>query len=478
MLTCLRRCHIHVIRIEFVCMKTVLPVNLPLSDRQFRHALCTGHGRALQHVQQYGSVGLDEAIIDAVVHCRVWDPQCEPGRGDWLVEILNAADLCQPAINAIREVCHDPVDTDNFFDRDQQCAVAGKLAKPGGFPDARDLLYGMFGPAEDSADVLGLEAIIDLDGQAGLVFVCRELGRLLADDLSACVDEEPLALFDNRFGEGEARKVLETKAREDHDIWRYVQTLRCDEERPHSSGYRKIPADMDLDRWPSRSTTVEKLSGAEVVSLVRSGADEQSVDGLVAWGRKASTADLEVVLEAILAEQDVVGTGRLLRCFTRRGFPRFDERMMALLGIEEELIRHRTVTGMSRLNDQRVRRLAMQRLAAGFSRDGLRLLRANFKPSDVRVLEQVLHSLPDPNENHWMIKDLLELLEENRLAEGAGQLLLFAYEHTPCMLSREDSVKLLLRSGAAPDWVLEECRFDGSPHIRDIVIGKSKRRSP
>ena len=81
--------------------------NTTLSPSAFRSALSKGHGRALQAVRRYGHLIDQDAVIDACLHNRAYDPQVEGSRADWMFEILQAADATlrfrEPVLSALKQ---------------------------------------------------------------------------------------------------------------------------------------------------------------------------------------------------------------------------------------------------------------------------------------------------------------------------------------------------------------------------------------
>jgi len=74
----------------------------------------------------------------------------------------------------------------------------------------------------------------------------------------------------------------------------------------------------------------------------------------------------------------------------------------------------------------------------------------------------------DADAMHDLCWGLEEVFRENRTPDCAVSML-FAYEHTPCSQCRERFVAELMEFGKAPREVIEECRFDANPAIRELV---------
>ncbi len=57
-----------------------------LSREEFEAALQRGHGRAFLHVRAYGLQNVADLLLDACLHDKAYDPQCEDSRAKWLLE--------------------------------------------------------------------------------------------------------------------------------------------------------------------------------------------------------------------------------------------------------------------------------------------------------------------------------------------------------------------------------------------------------
>lgn len=160
---------------------------LPLITAAFAAALRTGHGRAMQQVEGHGAHGLDDKIIEACVFSLSYDPQCEAARAPWLFSIVDRARLNERVVQAIEAMVHKPQPEDHR-DMDQRSAILKELAAAG-LEDARRVLYLSFARLSDTADVIAARQIVALDGEAGLIYVARQLGGWLRADPDFSVDD-------------------------------------------------------------------------------------------------------------------------------------------------------------------------------------------------------------------------------------------------------------------------------------------------
>ena len=102
----------------------------PLSIAAFDAALRAGHGRAMQQVDDYGSDGLADKLVEACVSCFTYDPQCEAERAPWLFSIVERAKLNAKVVQAIEATIQKPP-PENHRDMDQRSAILKELAAAG-----------------------------------------------------------------------------------------------------------------------------------------------------------------------------------------------------------------------------------------------------------------------------------------------------------------------------------------------------------
>jgi hypothetical protein len=70
-----------------------------LTMEQFADAVSKGLGRAMIHVRRYGLDDIADILLDACVHNKTYDAQCEDQRTDWLYAMFNNS----PQYNGFRD---------------------------------------------------------------------------------------------------------------------------------------------------------------------------------------------------------------------------------------------------------------------------------------------------------------------------------------------------------------------------------------
>lgn len=428
----------------------VAPATLPLTPAEFANALRTGHGRAIQHLDRYGSSGLEELVIDACLTCLVYDPQCEAERAPWLFSIIERTSLSAQVLHAIETTTLVP-SSENHRDLDQHSAILRELAASG-LSEARRLLYASLARVQEGGSVIGVEEIIALDGLSGLLHVARQFGQWMLADPDFWVDDYPLSLLEASLGAGQSQAALEREAAMDPDIARYLAGV-C-ETRNHISASLPRPD-------PAAFTA------AEIVAHVHKPPKDQC-HWFRRWGAQASEAQREIVFAALLAADDPEHVKRLFRCFANTGTPRFEPGLLRWLEHADERLVRAAVTALAPLTHPQLRQAAEHLIARGQITNGVALLVNNLADGDFSRCAEHLRRLEDADELHHLIGEVLNLCEAHPGVEALDCLLLI-YEVSPCTTCRRQAVKALMASNTAPDWVLEECMFDVDPDTRTLV---------
>ena len=427
------------------------------------------------HARSVGVNTFEAIIVDACLHDRAFDPQCEGDRSGWLMNLVAASGSEARIVNELMPQFDAP--TDEFWDATQRCQIARELAQRG-YPGARSRLYACFRKWPDTANVIGAEDIVALDGADGLLHVAQHFGTLLQQERGFWVDDGPIRSFDERQGSGSGRRILERAAEHSTSVAAYLGRLdERDREKRSSSntteqsnGHPNI-ANVKFDAAGPRShiERMQEISAAEVIRQIETEDPQQIRFWFVGWGRHAAPGGLAMVFEAMTRQSEPGRLCKYLRVFSRRALPAFDTRLLEYAGHANADVRRLAHKAMSNYAHPGVRRLAIERLRAGLFCEGeLGLLKSTYQSGDAALIEQVLRVPKDRDQLHGLAYGLIELFETNTDPESAS-LMLFVYEETPCSNCRARAVEILASTGQLPGWLIEECRDDCSEEIRLIA---------
>lgn len=423
------------------------PPTFPLSQAAFAAALRTGHGRVVHHVAAHGASGLEDELIAACVSCLSYDPQSEGDRASWLVSIIDRAQLHDKVIRAIAAAAEE-LQSENHHHLDQRCAILKELASMGS-TEARRLLYASLVRSANTADVLGADHIVALDGEDGLRHVARQFGQWLHADPAFWVDDHLIRQFDESTKGACALAVLEREAAVDADIAHYLAAIRKTHDRARGAACRFDVADF---------------TGAAVIEHVRNH-PRDPCHWLRRWSVQADSGQCEVVFNALLASDDPEHVKRLLRCFSITGVPRFDNRLLPWLTHPDQQLAWAARRASAPLTHEDLRRTAWRLIDDGKLANGVTLLVNNIAAGDLALCAARLVRLHDPDDAHDLVEALLDLCNAHPGSEVLD-CLLYVYEHSPCSICRQRAVTALSDTRTMPAWVLAESALDARPETR------------
>jgi hypothetical protein len=419
----------------------------PLSREEFLRALSTGHGRARIHVERFGAADFRDEILAAASVCKVYDPECEGTRGDWLAELCLAAGV-------EREVVELPVPGDHW-ERNHRAALLKELALRG-VAGAREALYACFGPVEHSGDFHASEEIIELDGEAGLLFFARSVGAELAQSPASTISGYELSVLDERHGEGAGRRLLDSAARSDARIRAYLDAVDREE--------------LEAGQRSSRPER-QRPSIGQVLEAIRRASERQGTIWAPALGRTASREELQQVIHLLLELDAPRPIHHALWHLGMATMLPLHPRIFELTRHEDEQVRYWAARVLSKHSLPGVRSCGLEALARGDLVVALEILTRSAQVDDVEALVAALRPIDDPHKEHAVGSGILDLFEHSPEVRDP-RLALHVYERTPCMNCRENAVEFLVCRREAPAWLLEECARDASAEIRALASGR------
>ncbi len=373
------------------------------------------------------------------------------------------------------------VPTDHFWDASQRCRITLRLAQRG-YDEARTRLNSCLRKWPDTADLIGAEEIITLDGADGLIKVAEYLGSLLQSESGFWIDDGMLNLFDVAHEAGAGRKVLNDAAVYSPQVSYYLRYL--DERNKENPGYsdgisaggyvRLESVQLRPEGMNSHVKKMQDITAASVINEIETEDPQRNRYWFSSWGRHANEDNLAAVFESMILQSDPDRLCKYLRVFSRRALPSFDARLVSLAYHVNPEVREFAHKALSNYSHPAVRSLAIEKLEESRFLEGeLRLLTRNYQRGDAAIIERILQLPADRDLLHGLLYELIKVFQSNRVAESTNAMLL-VYDQSPCSNCRCDAVKILLSTGTAPDWLLEECRYDSSEEIRSMVKGNGK----
>jgi hypothetical protein len=422
------------------------PPPSPSLDQQ-RDALRKGLGRALQWA---GSGCLaDDTLLAACLQDQLFDHMMEGARGDWLWGIIRTAG----ATDRFRvPILHALYDLEDECSADQLCGLARRYAEQED-ETIRSRLYEIVEqkPFAESP-WLGEEQLFSLDGESGFLFAARVRGERLANQEWEWYDRTFIDGAREQFGEERVNDLL--KASSDEAVVRFWQSWQRERQK-------QTDENLPQQRHP--------WNGMPVNQVLEAAERERKWPWLRGWGMEAEPADLRLVLGRVWNAQDPQVITNLLWALSGRALPEFDGRLIELCRHSDDKVRRRAFAALEMNTHPLVRQFALTELQTGVE-DGrvVGLFINNYQAGDEKRILEAMNPPDDQEQLHWLLMDVIKVLEKYPEADFS-QLGVISYALNPCAACRSDAARLLLKRQAAPDWLIEECRFDSHEDCRGLV---------
>lgn len=421
----------------------------------FDYLLFQGHGRAYLQLQQHNTTPYHEALLNACRYGRAYDSQCEGSRTHYYDDLLQ---LLPDRAWYERELLASLVDPDDDMDVGQLFELALRFAQRGNM-EARQVMYQRCGEYASLGWAVGVEELVILDGFDGFLFAAERLGEALPDEPDSSWDWDMRYLLydlEDQIGKETVQHLLE-EARQQHPfVRRYLEIFewfQAEEER----------SDRPRPRLTHAAYDAVKQHLAEVTSI-----DNYSY--LMRWGEKASDEDILRAAHDLTQQTTILMLKAYLSMFHRRPFPLDYQVVVPLVWHEDAVVARWAIRNLAPLQRPAIRQLGLKLIERNYYvSEAIELFKHNLQSGDEQLFAAILSRTTDQEELHALGMRIEHVFEENP-TRAAVPVLLELYERGPCSLCRHRVVKLLLDIGGAPDWLLEECRYDVDTQTRELAI--------
>lgn len=445
---------------------------LPLGRDEFAEKLNSGHGRAVLHVQRHGLDCNADIFLDACLHNRSYDPQCEDGRSEWLFSIIKnqqeisvlRESLCTVLPLILSQVDHGEIN-DVEYSISQCFELAGFFARSGDV-ELAGAVRSVGKCQYFNWDFLAAYGEwIKLDGLPALLNVVRLAGRWLRENPEETWRGWPFLnmLLEECQLESVGREALENASKIDLDVAEFLDFNRIDSDAAGGDGY----VDRYCQEWP-----VEKIIDD---------AYQHAGDALANYrrfGRAASKKDLLQIWQVLIECQDELACRRLLWVFRGVSMPDFHERILSWLDSDDVDLKIAAIDALSGIQHSRIAEEARRRLlAAPGDHLLLPLMIRNGSLLDDQFASHVLNNLPvgDRDVLHKIGMSFLKISDHDDRSHVKA-ILDWIYENTPCSICRESAVRRMKELGWLSSQQVIECQFDADEGVRDLIVGEYKSR--
>jgi hypothetical protein len=437
-------------------------------DREaFQAVLERGLGRALLFLQANPNAPVSDIVLECCLRNTTYDPQCEGSRATYLYEALEATGQDEVLGKQIMTVLAEYNSEEWEWDQQQVMDITQEFAERKKDPWAREILYKLYEQHDPVDDFPDEDRYIRLNGELGLKFIAQQNGRWLREER---ITWESLWFHVSMIDCSEKEmhlplwSALQKFAQEDSDIERYLEALQRNRSKHEA---------------PRKERKRETF--AEIQSFIEAGT-RKSLPRFWNWGRWASDEEfqqaadfLNLEVNNLIAEADITKLQQYLAMFRFRPFPGPLSCLWELARSPDEALAIAAGRVLGQRCEPGTRELAFELLHREPPLlSALEMLVGNIQSGDEALLQEILSAQRDKdNEYHWVASDVLDILRDNRLPEEQ-KLLLEIYENGRCSICRKYCIKQLIRLGAAPDWLLNEGKYDSDPDIRELCNNPAK----
>lgn len=466
---------------------------MSLTSDEFRDALAKGMGRAVRHVHESSADATCTILLDACVHCKAYDTQCEGFRADWLYRLIEMTG--EPDFYRTKIIEAIPTSRDvNSYDFWQLYHLLKEFALRGDV-ECRKILYREFDLLVDDDNIGGAGDLVDLDGIPGLLHVLEIAGRRIRNggdiwwEVSYLIEE-----VEKKYNQEKVKAIIETEASRNEFVRTYCEQKGQTQSR-NDFGISVVddrvadvlshaPPQIEVAKRPINEWIADILADNFDDEKIRT-ATEDSIVGILRHrhrlflsGRSSlSDEEIETIWPVLLSEETPYRLFCLLNAFTpsrRIRLPRFDPKILTLVDSPHLFLSWKATQALAHLSDESIRLKALELLQAVPEKhnwyNGFELILSSFRPEDENVIAVALqtHRFPHEGYLHGVGLDIINLAE--KYPEVAfRESLLWYYEQTPCSLCRHSIVEELNKRRLVTKEIWEECLDDCNDELRELA---------
>lgn len=439
---------------------------MTLSVTEFHRILKQGLGRAILHLQHNDSAPYREVILDACLHNTAFDPQVEGTRAQYIHDVIRLTSdvefYREQILTALLNSEQRNWDEHHLLNQVMIFAKAGD-------ENARHIIYDSL--LNHPTSNPHCDFLIELDGINGLIALVETVWQSFPNDRQEFVldGNHLLSMLEMQDGIDQTATHVLAVAETNPNFKEFVEAVtsfRASETHPET-----------------RETRLD-VSYEELKSWIFGGSDLRNPPVRWAtWGKNASDDDIILAAKDLqsLKDDDVQKITIFLDIFINRKFPleparlinwarQIDNRPIWKYDRTIDYEARRSLYALNALElveDLVVRNLALELIKAKNNTGrAVALLRANFVEDDWQLIEELTQADLDIQDYHslgWSVLDVFDAHPTERAVTGLKNL----YEFGACSSCRERFVKRLVSLNAVPQWMVEECKYDCNPSLRE-----------
>ncbi len=403
--------------------------------------MAKGQGRAILHLRSVDPAPYFHSVRRAVLRWQGYDAQCEPKRGEYLVDLINASSEPEQLKElVIRHLARQ----EGYWGHRAHKRDAVRVLALRGSEAAKQALYRAF----ESGDVSADDAILELEGLVGLEWLL--LNSLKNSEIDRSQREWWVRDLAESLGEDVVRvHLLSSDEVAVRDAAEYMErTFENRPWQPHKSGF----ADFDdlKHQWQEKKSRV----------------------GLWKWGMEASGEELAKAALEFETCEDAEFLRALAKIFEKvkkypGSYPTVARRAKAWPADDQP---NPFTLMLSKRKAPSLRKFGLTFLAEGRIPEGIDLIRKNALPVDGPAIIEGLGRVP--LDDLWFVHGIgLDCFELAKLLDNlhAGWIFGWMFEHSPCSFCRNSAFRDMTDRGLATPAMVAEAMWDCDPDTRQVA---------
>lgn len=424
----------------------------PKTPDDLRSMLHKGMGRAVLYLRDQDLHQYRDLILDCCLHNYAYDMQFEQNRAEYLYQLIKDSDDEGFYRRSVLDVLPATYDCD---DAEQLLDLAVLFARDGD-DSARDAVYTRMATHIADQDMPGADQAVALDGAQGLVRVLEAIGAAGR----ACTDTDIALLVEDAIevsGADAVRTAVQEAAAGSSNIAAALVP----------AGYTPQSLVEEVVHW--RKTHHQRLRPGLDPNTTWEQIKETLAEKCLRWPQVASDAEFLKAAKDLDPQDDPERLHSHVRLFWKRAFPLDPQPIIDLATHPDERVAVAALSALENIRHPNVRDL-FDRLRCDdkWSDRAVGLLISNYETGDAATIMEMLEAEPDPDSLHIMAIDARQVFESNPAPEGLDVLML-AYEKTPCSLCRHSCLESIEKLGRVPDWMIQECLYDCDSGTRETA---------
>lgn len=415
--------------------------------QKFRSAIKRGTGEAHILIKENPTVDFSKEIIEAALFNFAYDAQSEGSRDFYIAELINLSgqkEKILPVIyDALETESNDDWSTEQIFD------IAAIFAKEGDERAKKAVYESYYKYAMDGADWAGQEAIVEIDGLKGLLYVAETKGKYLMNNPENWEDSFFVDYFQEQNPLIDAYSELRKAAEKNTFVKKYLETI----EEHKFSVKEQVKQKFDYEYIKQK---IDDKKNTHIYSFAIN---------------KLPKGDVKKLADDFLKELNRSKQLKYLCVFARVKFPYNYQPILELAkskSSKKDRLIYFAVEALQFFKAKDIRQFAIEKLSSTDEPDTYtNLLIGNYKKGDWKLLKSIAEKYKNDEIIHSLGASYVDIYEANPTKE-CKEPLETIYDKMNCGLHRTDLVKILIENNVLSDKIRIEIQFDCNEETRKL----------